>query len=75
MQKDDLKCTTSTNEIVFSICRETAQNLTTEILRAFVDKIVVFKNPPRGTTTSDGKFIQHEIAVSLCCGLKVFWSV
>ena len=39
------------------------QNLTAEILGAFVDKIVVFKNP-------SGRMAK-EIVISLCCGLKV----
>ncbi|MBR7098060.1 MAG: DUF4368 domain-containing protein [Clostridia bacterium] len=47
------------------------QELTSEILTAFVEKIIIHQRPPKGTKNQEGKPIGCEIEIYLRCGVKV----
>ena len=47
------------------------QELTSEILTAFVEKIIIHQRPPKGTKNQEGKTIGCEIEIYLRCGVKV----
>ncbi len=47
------------------------QELSSEILTAFLEKIVIHQRPPRGTKNQDGKCIGCEIEIYLRCGMRV----
>lgn len=47
------------------------RELTSEILTAFIEKILVHERPPKGTTAPNGKPLGNRIEIYLRCGIKM----
>ena len=47
------------------------QELTSEILTAFLEKIIIHQRPPKGTRNQNGKCVGCEIEIYLRCGMRI----